>query len=117
MFANKNTVLASACDGIGMGIGFTLALFAMGSIREILGNGTWMSGAEWLGIQNGISLHWDNPIIVFLLAPGGFLVFGALIALVNHLTHGKAIKKKEFGCAGCPSAAACAAVRKGGADE
>ena len=117
MFANKNTVLASACDGIGMGIGFTLALFAMGSIREILGNGTWMSGAEWLGIQNGVSLHWDNPIIVFLLAPGGFLVFGALIALVNHLTHGKAIKKMEFGCAGCPSAAACAAVRKGGADE
>ena len=54
MFANKNTVLASACDGIGMGIGFTLALFAMGSIREILGNGTWMSGAEWLGIQNGV---------------------------------------------------------------
>lgn len=110
-------VTTMAVNGIGMGIGFTLALFAMGSIREILGNGTWMSGAEWLGIQNGVSLHWDNPIIVFLLAPGGFLVFGALIALVNHLTHGKAIKKKEFGCAGCPSAAACAAVRKGGADE
>ena len=45
MFANKNTVLASACDGIGMGIGFTLALFVMGSVREILGSGTWMSGA------------------------------------------------------------------------
>ena len=117
MFANKNGVLESALDGVGMGIGFTLALFCMGSIREIIGNGTWMSGAAWLGIQNGINLHWNSPIIVFLLAPGGFLVFGALIALVNHLTHGKAIKKKEFGCAGCPSAAACAAIREGGADK
>lgn len=109
MFANKNSVLASACDGIGMGIGFTLALFVMGSIRELLGNGTWM------GITLTAEL-WD-PIIIFLLAPGGFMVFGALIALVNHLTKGKAIKKKEFGCAGCPSAAACAAARKGGCNE
>lgn len=106
MFANKNSVLASACDGIGMGIGFTLALFTMGSIREILGNGTWM------GITLTAEL-WD-PIIVFLLAPGGFMVFGSLIALVNYLTKGKAIKKKEFGCAGCPSAAACSAAQKGG---
>lgn len=109
MFANKNTVLASALDGVGMGLGFTLALFCMGSIRELIGNGTWM------GITLTANL-WD-PIIVFLLAPGGFLVFGFLIAAVNHLTHGKAIKKKEFGCAGCPSAAACAAVREGGADR
>ena len=106
MFANKNTVLASALDGIGMGIGFTLALFAMGSIRELIGNGTWM------GIS--ITANLFNPVIVFLLAPGGFLVYGALIALVNHLTKGKAIKKKEFGCAGCPSAAACTAAQKGG---
>lgn len=108
MFANKNTVFQSALDGIGMGLGFTLALFAMGSIREFIGNGTWM----------GITLTsqlWD-PIIVFLLAPGGFLVYGALIALVNHLTKGKAIKKKDFGCSGCPSAAACKAVQKEGAE-
>lgn len=108
MFANKNTVLASALDGVGMGIGFTLALFCMGSIRELIGNGTWM------GIPVTANL-WD-PVIVFLLAPGGFLVFGALIALVNHVTKGKAIQKKEFGCAGCPSAAACKAARKGGAE-
>ena len=117
MFANKNTVLASACDGIGMGIGFTLALFVMGSVREILGSGTWMSGAAWLGIQNGITLNWSDPIIVFLLAPGGFLVFGSLIALVNYTTKGKAIKKKDFGCAGCPAAAACGAAQKGGCDK
>lgn len=108
MFANKNTVLASALDGVGMGIGFTLALFCMGSIRELIGNGTWM------GIPVTANL-WD-PVIVFLLAPGGFLVFGSLIALVNHVTKGKAIQKKEFGCAGCPSAAACKAARKGGAE-
>ena len=103
MFANKNDVISSALDG-----------FCMGSVREILGNGTWMSGASWIGIQNGINLHWENPIIVFLLAPGGFMVFGALVALVNFLTKGKAIKKKEFGCEGCPSAAACKAAQKGG---
>ena len=114
MFANKNDVISSALDGLGMGIGFTLALFCMGSVREILGNGTWMSGASWIGIQNGINLHWENPIIVFLLAPGGVMVFGALVALVNFLTKGKAIKKKEFGCEGCPSAAACKAAQKGG---
>lgn len=108
MFANKNTVLASALDGVGMGIGFTLALFCMGSIRELIGNGTWM------GIPVTANL-WD-PVIVFLLAPGGFLVFGALIALVNQVTKGKAIQKKEFGCAGCPSATACKAARKGGTE-
>lgn len=92
-----------------MGLGFTLALFCMGSIREFIGNGSWM------GIDLTSKL-WD-PVIVFLLAPGGFMVYGALIALVNYLTNGKAIKKKEFGCAGCPSAAACAAAQKGGANE
>ena len=94
MFANKNSVLKSALDGLGMGIGFTLALLCMGSIRELIGNGTWM------GINVTANL-WD-PIIVFLLAPGGFLVFGSLIALVNHLTKGKGVQRKEFGCAGCP---------------
>ena len=50
MFASKNGVLASALDGIGMGIGFTLTLTVMGSIREILGSGTWMSGLDvWAG--------------------------------------------------------------------
>lgn len=105
MFANKNSVLASALDGVGMGIGFTLALFCMGSIRELIGNGTWM------GITVTANL-WD-PIIVFLLAPGGFLVFGGLIALVNHLTNGKGVKRKDFGCAGCPSASVCHARKEG----
>lgn len=102
MYANKNGVLDSAIDGVGMGIGFTLALCLMASIREILGSGSWC----------GIPVPWfrDNPIGIMTMAPGGFFVFGCLIALVNKITKGKAIKKKEFGCADCavcPNSAAC----------
>lgn len=102
MYANKNGVLDSAIDGVGMGIGFTLALCAMASIREILGAGSWC----------GIPVPWfnDNPIGILTMAPGGFFVFGCMIALVNKITKGKAIKKKEFGCADCavcPNSAAC----------
>lgn len=91
MFASKNNVVASALDGIGMGIGFTLALLLMASIREIFGAGTIF----------GYSLVSEDAatISIMTLAPGGFFVFGCLIALVNKLTSGKAIKKKEFGCA------------------
>jgi len=96
MFANKNTVIDSALDGIGMGLGFTLTLFVMASIREILGSGT------WFGMEIPILI--DNNISIMTLAPGGFFVFGCMIALVNKISKGKAIKKTEFGCAGCPSA-------------
>ena len=102
MFANKNNVIDSALDAIGMGIGFTLTLLVMSSIREILGNGT------WYGIK--IPVLCDNPITVFTMAPGGFFVFGLLIAIVNKLTAGKGVKKQEFGCENCPSAAACGKV-------
>ena len=102
MFANKNNVIDSALDAIGMGIGFTLTLLVMSSIREILGNGT------WYGIK--IPVLCDNPISVFTMAPGGFFVFGLLIAVVNKISSGKAIKKKDFGCEGCPSAAACGKI-------
>ncbi len=99
MFANKNTVLDSALDAIGMGLGFTLALCAMAAIREVFGAGTFC----------GYPIPWlnDNPISILTMAPGGFCIFGCLIALVNKLTKGRAIKKKDFGCEGCPSAGAC----------
>ena len=99
MFANKNKVLDSAVDGIGMGLGFTLAICAMAIIREVLGSGTFC----------GMPVPWfsDNPIGIMTMAPGGFFVFGCLIALVNKISKGKAIKKKEFGCAGCPMAGSC----------
>ena len=105
MFASKNGVVDSALDAIGMGIGFTLALFCMGTIREIFGAG------QWLGMDIPILI--DNNISIMTLAPGGFFVFGCLIALVNKVSNGKAIKKKEFGCDGCPSAGACKGSSKG----
>ena len=93
MYANKNGVIDSAIDGLGMGIGFMLALCAMAAIREAFGSGTFC----------GMPVPWfnDNPIGILTMAPGGFFVYGCLIALVNKITKGKAIKKKEFGCADC----------------
>lgn len=98
MFANKNKVFDSILDGLGMGLGFTLALFLIGSIREILGSGSWM----------GLSLTGEviPPMAIFKLAPGGFFVFGIVIACVNLLT-GKKSLKREMGCSQCPNAAAC----------
>jgi electron transport complex protein RnfE len=99
MFAKKNTILDSILDAIGMGAGFTLALFIIGSIREIFGSGT------WCGLEIPVLI--DNTVEAFTIAPGGFVVFGLLIAAVNKISKGKAIKRKEFGCQGCPSAAVC----------
>jgi electron transport complex protein RnfE len=106
MFASKNSVVNSALDAIGMGLGFTMALFVIGSIREILGSGAWM----------GIVLTADviSPMAIFMLAPGGFFVYGCLIALINKITKGKVIKKKEMGCEGCPSNGICHQLEKGG---
>jgi len=98
MFASKNTVIDSILDAMGSGIGFTLALLAIASIREIFGSGTWF----------GIALPWliDNNTMIFTLAPGGFIVFACLLALVNKLTKSHDVRK-GFNCVGCPSAAAC----------
>ncbi|MBR2339060.1 MAG: electron transport complex subunit RsxE [Clostridia bacterium] len=99
MFAGKNTVGKAALDGLGMGIGFTLALLSMATIREILGAGSFA----------GIAIPFlsDHKIEIFTKAPGGFLVYGIMIAVVYKLTHGKAPRKREFGCEGCPSAGMC----------
>jgi len=106
MFANKNTIFDSALDGVGMGLGFTFALLCMGSIRELIGGGTLF----------GITITADlfSPVAIFMMPPGAFLTFGCLIALVNYLTKGRAIKKKDFGCEGCPSAGACRQAEEGG---
>lgn len=99
MFANKNNPLDSALDAIGMGVGYTLAMLAMASIREIFGAGT------WFGMP--VPVLADNNISIMTMAPGGFAIFGILIAIINKASNGKAIKKKDFSCEGCPSAAAC----------
>ena len=99
MFAGKNSVGRSALDGIGMGLGFTLALCAMATVREVFG------AASFAGMPIAFL---ENYKIEFLVkAPGGMLVYGMLIALVYVITHGKAPLKKEFSCAGCPSAGYC----------
>ena len=73
-FASKNGVLDSALDGVGIGLGFTLALTLIGAVREVLGSG------EIFGYDLGIS---DYMPLVFVLAPGGFLVLGFLMVLFN----------------------------------
>ncbi|HNW92484.1 MAG TPA: electron transport complex subunit E [bacterium] len=76
-YAYKNTVWHATADGIGMGLGFTLALCAIASIREVLGNGTlWNVPLFGDGFQ---------PILIFILAPGAFFVFGSLMAISNWL--------------------------------
>ncbi len=99
MFAGKNSVGKSVLDGIGMGLGFTLAMFMMSAIREVVGAGT------FAGIP--VPFFDTHKIEIFTKAPGGLMVYGFLIALVNIITKGKAIKKKSFGCEGCPSAGRC----------
>lgn len=106
-FASKNPVLLSAADGLGMGIGFTLALTLMGGIRELLGAGTLL----------GIPLI-QEPMLIFIMAPGGFFVFGLLIAAANALA--KKMGKKpvtQIGCEGCPNAANCGGCDQKGGDE
>ena len=103
MFASKNPVLPSIVDGLGMGVGFTAALLAMGIIRELLGAGT-VFGIPLLS-------NFMDPIIIFLLPPGGFFVFGILIAIAGKLSaEGKA--PETMGCAACPLAASCSKVQE-----
>ena len=99
MFASTKTIADSALDGLGMGIGFTLALGVMGLVREILGSGT------AFGIT--LTANLITPMGIFMLAPGGFFVFAILVAVINWASNGKAIKKKEIGCDGCPMSDSC----------
>ena len=110
MFARKNTVIDSALDGLGMGIGFLLALLAMAIIREVLGTGE-ISLAAFKMESIKIPLLCDYNIPILSMAPGGFLVYGILIAIVNAIGPKKgAEKRKNFSCEGCPSASLCGKV-------
>ena len=109
MFARKNGPLDSALDGLGMGLGFLVALLAMATIREVLGAGTILSGLGDFGIEAiKIPFIYDIRIPILTEAPGGFLVYGILIAVMNKITAKKGgIKRKDFSCESCPNARAC----------
>ena len=109
MFARKNGPLDSALDGLGMGIGFLVALLGMATIREVLGAGTILSGLDAFGIDAiKIPVIYDLKIKILQEAPGGFLVYGILIAVMNKITAKKGgIKRKDFSCESCPNARAC----------
>ncbi len=104
MFAGKNTVTKSVLDGVGMGIGFTLALLSIATIREVIGSGTF-AGME-------IPFLVNHTVDFFIKPPGGLMVYGIMIAVVNIITKGKAPLKKEFSCDGCPSASVCRAAKE-----
>jgi Na+-translocating ferredoxin:NAD+ oxidoreductase subunit E len=89
-FANKNTIVASAADGLGMGIGFTMMLTIMGGAREIVGNGS-IFGFDIYGSA-------VSPALAMILPPGGFLAFGVLIGVVNLFSDKKITK---IGCDEC----------------
>lgn len=100
MFASKNSIGLSALDGLGMGLGFTGTLVVMGSVREVLGAGT------LFGVQ--VMPAAVDPMTVFITPPGGFFVFGCLMALVIWIeikTNNR--KVRSIGCKGCPSASVC----------
>ena len=98
-FAGHNGVIRSLVDAIASGIGFTLVLFALGSIREIVGNGTWLVGAS--DLLGGWAAGWemqlygsDYTLLIAILPPGGFFVLAFLIAAKNALD-GRAKRKAE----------------------
>ena len=98
-FASKNPVLPSAVDGLGMGLGFTIANTVMGAIRELIGSGT-VFGMQVFGASY-------EPMLLLVLPTGGFLVFGLMLASINIIT-GKfeARRAKKAAPAGGEEAAA-----------
>ena len=109
-FASKNPVLDSAVDGIGMGIGFALAITAIGAVREILGNGS-IFNMNLFGES-------ASPALAMILPPGGFLVYGLAIGVVNLLTKRQVpaagCAAHESGCEACPASCGLAAGEKEG---
>ncbi len=102
MFASKHKVAASFLDGLGMGIGFTIALVTIGAIRELLGNGTIFGIAITAGIVPNM--------LIAILPPGGFFIFGILVALVNYLTRTDVDDDDQLpDCEHCPSCGLCGA--------
>lgn len=86
-FACKNNVVRSAMDGLGMGLGFTMSMLLIGAIREVIGGGTIFNYPVFgAGFQ---------PMLLLILAPGGFIVYGLSLGIINGLTEKFSSKKKE----------------------
>ena len=98
-FASKNGVALSLADGLGMGLGFTWALFLLGSVREVLGAGTWLGGTDWLvNLVTGGAVSFEGlqllsegvePLAFMQQPPGAFVCLGLLLALMNILGNRK----------------------------
>ena len=99
VFARNNTIGDSILDAIGYGTGYMLALLAISTIREVVGKGS------WLGVPLPVLRDFNIPLFSF--APGGFIALALILAIVNKVSKGTAIKKTETACAGCPSASRC----------
>lgn len=99
-YAGKHSPLVSLADGFGMGIGFTAALIVVAAVRELLGNGT------LVGVRVMPAAY--EPISIFVLAPGAFLVLAVFVAIMNRLHIGAARRKDwdptgKFVCGDCRS--------------
>lgn len=86
-FASKNGVLASAVDGLGMGLGFTLAITLISCMRELIGNGT-IFGLNVLGAGY-------NPMLIMIMPAGGFLTLGIVLGVINALTARTELKSRK----------------------
>lgn len=112
-FASKNGVFASALDGVGMGLGFTIALMFLGSVREIFGAGTWF----------GNPVVSFEPAMLIVLAPGGFIILGCCMGAFRAI-QARAAKIRGFGAVpaearpmGCGACAMAKFCKKLEADE
>lgn len=105
-YAAKNSPVLAIFDGIGMGMGFTMALSCIGCFRELIGNGT------ILGMS--VMPAGYQPVAIFTKAPGAFLVLGGLISVLNGLNIKNNSSKKVEGCDGdcCHCTAACSDTEK-----
>ncbi|MCC8465723.1 MULTISPECIES: electron transport complex subunit E [Photorhabdus] len=102
-YAAKNPIMPSAIDGLAMGLGATFALFVLGAIREILGNGTLFDGADlllgnWAKVLRIEIVHMDSPFLLAILPPGAFIGLGLMLAakyLIDEKMKARAIKEKS----------------------
>ncbi|WP_434524747.1 electron transport complex subunit E [Photorhabdus asymbiotica] len=102
-YAAKNPIIPSAIDGLAMGLGATFALFILGAMREILGNGTLFDGADlllgnWAKVLRIEIVHMDSPFLLAILPPGAFIGLGLMLAakyLIDEKMKTRAIKEKS----------------------